>query len=81
MCGKTTNKELLELNGYKLVSRDDFIHATDRPTNLMETRLDRPGMYVVYDPHDDEDGWFLVGDDAEALAKETVEYRCDVGVA
>jgi hypothetical protein len=71
------NREILESHGYKLVSRDAFIHATDKPANLLETRLDRPGLYVVYDPSDDEDGWFLVGDDAEALARETVEYRCN----
>lgn len=71
-----TDKEMLESCGYKLVSRDAFIHATDRPEGLLETRLDRPGLYVVYDPSDDADGWFLVGDDAIALAKETVDYRC-----
>lgn len=74
-----TNKETLEAHGYKLVTRAAFDSAADVPDGLREYRKEQlalKGAWIVYDPSDDEEGWLLVGDDAEALARETVEYTC-----
>jgi hypothetical protein len=68
-------KQKITEAGYKLCTRSEFETATDRPAGLLERAQHRVGAFVVYDPHDDADGWLLIGDDAEALARETWEYR------
>ena len=35
--------------------------------------LQYPGQYVIYDPHDDGEGWMLVGDDPHALLFQTAQ--------
>lgn len=69
-----TNKEILESYDFKLVSRGDFESAGDVPNGLRDRVEGRDGAFVVYDPLDDDEGFLLVGDDAESLAAEAVSH-------
>lgn len=75
-----TDEETLKTNGYKLVTLAEFNAATDVPDGTRERVAlivkKWGGDFVVYDPNDDCEGWLLVSKDRAALAKETVEYRC-----
>jgi hypothetical protein len=55
----------VEAYGFKLVTWDDFLIATDRPDGLMERALEvtEPAerQFVIYDPSDDDEGWMLIG--------------------
>lgn len=75
-----------ETYGYKLVTREQFLSATDRPEFLLERAQgnDPRGefgnqedlthyTFVVYDPDDDYEGWMLWGDDPNVLDTETME--------
>jgi hypothetical protein len=59
---------------YKLVSRAEFDAATDLPAGLRERASQYEGSWVVYDPLNDDEGFLLVGNDREALAKEAYEH-------
>lgn len=70
--------------GYKLVTREEFLAATDRPGGLLERAKginpdhDQKAdltvhTHVVYDPDDDYEGWMLWGNDPEALDRETMD--------
>ena len=64
---------------YKIVTWHDFIHASDRPDGLMSRASDWQGdgssfAFVVYDPLDDHQGFFLMGNDASDLAFEACEF-------
>ncbi len=72
-------KVKLESYGYKLVCRDKFCKATDVPAGLL-VRADKiAGLWVVYDPDDDDEGFMLIGNDQHALAKEAWDFLDAVG--
>lgn len=69
-------RKTLDWHGYKVVERAAFEATKELPAGLRERAARYEGDWVVYDPEDDCDGWLLVGDDPDALAKETVEVLC-----
>jgi len=80
----TGNRQVLADNGYKLATRAEFDAAGDVPEGIREREASIPfgdaagkgqGLFIVYDPNDDNEGWLLVGDDADELANETVAER------
>jgi len=75
----TTNKQILESYDYKLVTRAEFETACDVPKGLRERAAALSGEFVIYDPLDDDEGYLLIGNDAEALAAECVADK-ELGV-
>lgn len=67
-------QHMLERYGYKLVDRPMFEAATDLPTGLLERAASTPGAYVVYDPDDNDEGFMLIRDNKDQLAKEAWEH-------
>lgn len=37
-----------------------------------------PGAYVVYDPNGDAEAWMLVGDDLDAIVKESLDHHDEI---
>ncbi|PZR93558.1 MAG: hypothetical protein DI537_10605 [Stutzerimonas stutzeri] len=79
------HREIIEAYGFKIMPRADFLSATsnliadccvDQDGKLFEALKVRAGKtdgaFVLFDPEDDDDGWLLIGDDADALALNTV---------
>lgn len=64
-----TDTEWLEKHDFKLVSRADFEEAGDLPVGLLERSESIEGAWVVYDPLDDHEGFLLIDDDKDALAR------------
>lgn len=60
----------LQERGYKLATRSEFEAAGDLPDGLLKRAQKIAGIWVVYDPHDDDDGFLLIGDNREALVLE-----------
>lgn len=52
----------LKLNGYLVVDRHP------------EVKIGIPGKFMVYDPHDDEEGYCIVGDDRNQLVLDAYEH-------
>lgn len=67
----------LESYGYKLVTWGQFKVAKDRPDGLLKRALDNSKeedrKFAIYDPENDDEGWMLIGANAEDIARETVE--------
>lgn len=75
-------REIIEAYNYKLVRWSEFLAADDHApiagyhARFAEVMAPMPtGEWVIYDPLDNEWGWFLIGDDPEALVRETIEQR------
>ena len=73
------NRELVDAYGYRLVTWEDFVGATDLPEGLLERAVEETADreedrdWVVYDPDGDADDWMLTGD-REAIARTVVEH-------
>lgn len=69
---------------FKFATWEDFVIADDKPEGLMERanewKADHPGdgIFVVYDPLDDADGYLLMTSNALELARITCEYISDM---
>jgi hypothetical protein len=63
--------------GFEVTSRDYFEKVVDCPVGLIERARAYVGTHVMWDPSDDVDGFLLVGDDPEALAKDWHDGRPD----
>lgn len=58
-----------EKYGYRVTTREAFLSAPNIPDGLADRARAYDGSHVFWDPDDDEDGFLLVGDDPEALAR------------
>lgn len=77
------SEDSLEPFGLCLVTRAEFMESDpaefafirneDTLAALRERVNTAPGSFVVYDPEDDGDGWLLVGDDPDELARASVK--------
>lgn len=78
------NIDALKAYAYKFVTWEEFIAAEDKPDGLIDRAIDwrqdhpQDGLFVVYDPIDDEDGFLLMASDPMELARLTCEYIRDM---
>ena len=72
----TTDEQVKFLRSYDydVAPRDVFMRTTGLPAGLQERASKYPGLWVVFDPNDDSDGFLLVGHDRAALVKEAYEH-------
>jgi hypothetical protein len=80
------HRQIAESYGFRILPRADFLDAktnliekcgVDQDGHLFEALKARAskinGAFILFDPDDSDEGWLLVGDDADQLAKNTVE--------
>lgn len=72
-----TPKQTLEKFGYRIDKRPDFEQVAN--PKLVERAAAYPGTAVVWDPDDDHEGFMIVGNDFETLAREAVDHLELVG--
>lgn len=82
------NTKVLKRYGYECAQFSEFqqYHATggrnisndlmDRAVSIRQALLDNreAGNFIIFDPHDDADGFMLIGNDALALTQEAIEF-------
>jgi hypothetical protein len=66
-------QDIVRSYDYRISTRFDFQRAIDAPYGLVARAANLQGSYVLWDPNDNEEGFMLVGDDPEVLAKEAIE--------
>lgn len=66
--------EIVQSYDFKVVTRVEFETASDRPNGLLERAAQYAGGWVIDDPIDDDQGFMIIGDDADALAREAIEH-------
>lgn len=64
----------VESFGYKVATWDAFLSATDVPDGIKHRAQCLLGQWVIYDPLDDGNGWFVHHDDLDRVLTETVEH-------
>lgn len=65
--------DLVKRYGYEIADRNEAEAGGRMPAGLKERMSEYPGKFILFDPHDDWEGFCLVGDDVDNLAAEFVK--------